>query len=421
MRKVLSALALALPLLLLASCRSAPMAEDPVPPPLAGQAAEPGLQPPNGHAVKAERVDGWSLPQVPTGLSSEQERVVEQCLAGLSLEQKIGQRLLFGVPGTRVGERARRLVRDGFLGGVLLNKQNISGQEQLTRFTAELQELARQNRPAIGLLVAVDQEGGRVSRLELERLSRFPPPHDWATYGDPFYIEAVAYITAREARELGCNLNLAPVLDLYALGDGTIIGDRSMGGEPSEVASLGLAYLTGARRAGMAAAIKHFPGHGRTVVDTHQKLPVLEVDWQTLWEHDLLPFRKAIEGGVEAVMTAHILYPRLDPDYPVTLSEKIVRGLLRGRLGFEGVVISDDIEMGALASNYPTREILKRAVLAGVDIVLAAGGQDALKLIGELKGLVRSGELTEEQIDEGARRVLRLKLSYGLLPPPKEP
>jgi beta-N-acetylhexosaminidase len=407
MPKALPALPL---LLLLASCRSAP----------APGPAEAGLRPPAGQGLAAERASPWSLPQPPgnepASPRAEEERVVERCLAALSLEQKIGQRLLFGIPGTKAGERTRRLVREGGLGGVLLNKQNITGREQLTRFTSELQELARLNQPPIGLLVAVDQEGGRVSRLDLDRLSRFPPPHDWAGYGDPFYIEAVAYITAREALQLGCNLNLAPVLDLYALGDGTIIGDRSMGAEASEVASLGLAYLAGARRAGMAAAIKHFPGHGRTVVDTHQKLAVLEVDGETLWNHDLLPFRTAIEDGVEAVMTAHILYPRLDPDYPVTLSEKILRGLLRERLGFEGVVISDDIEMGALAANYPTREILKRAILAGVDIILAVGALDALKLIGEVKALVRSGELSEEQIDEGVRRVLRLKQKYGLLP-----
>ncbi len=406
MPKALSALTL-LVLLLLSGCGSAP------------DTLEPGLRPPTLTAAPtAART--WALPQPPGDgpLTSDEDRLVEQYLQRLSLEQKIGQRLLFGIPGTRVGERTRRLVREGLLGGVLLTKQNIAGREQLSRFTTELQELAGQSHPPIGLLVAVDQEGGRVSRLDLDRLSRFPPPHDWAGYGDPFYIEAVAYITAREALQLGCNLNLAPVLDLYALGDGTIIGDRSMGSEASEVAALGLAYLAGARRAGMAAAIKHFPGHGRTVVDTHQKLAVLEVDGETLWNHDLLPFRLAIEDSVEAVMTAHILYPRLDPDYPVTLSEKILRGLLRERLGFEGVVISDDIEMGALAGNYPTREIMKRAILAGVDVILAVGGLDALKLIGEVKGLVRSGELSEEQIEEGVRRVLRLKFRYGLLQEP---
>jgi beta-N-acetylhexosaminidase len=417
MPKALSALPL---LFLLAGCGSAPdIAELGLRPP-AGQTAAPPAdrgwtlpQPLPQPPTRFSR--SWALPQLPTRFTPDEDRLVDQYLERLSLEQKIGQRLLFGIPGTRVGERTRRLVREGFLGGVLLTKQNIAGREQLSRFTAELQELAGQNHPPIGLLVAVDQEGGRVSRLDLDRLSRFPPPHDWAGYGDPFYIEAVAYITAREALRLGCNLNLAPVLDLYALGDGTIIGDRSMGAEASQVAALGLAYLAGARRAGMAAAIKHFPGHGRTVVDTHQKLAVLEVDGETLWNHDLLPFRLAIEDSVEAVMTAHILYPRLDPDYPVTLSEKILRGLLRERLGFEGVVISDDIEMGALAGNYPTREIMKRAILAGVDVILAVGGLDALKLIGEVKGLVRSGELSEEQIEEGVRRVLRLKLKYGLL------
>jgi beta-N-acetylhexosaminidase len=409
MLKALAALPL---LLLLASCQTGPIP----------QSVETSLSPsaPAG-SVFAPALPGdpsWALPEPPGNgrFSPDADRIVERYLAALSLEQKIGQRFVVGIPGTRVGERTRRLVRDGYLGGVLLTRQNVAGREQLARFTAELQELARQNRPPIGLLVAVDQEGGRVTRLDLDRLSRFPPPHDWAGYGDPYYIEAVAYITAREALQLGCNLNLAPVLDLYPQGDATIIGDRSMGAEASEVAALGLAYLAGARRAGMAAAIKHFPGHGRTVVDTHQKLAVLEVDAETLWNHDLLPFRRAIEDGVEAVMTAHLLYPRLDPDYPVTLSEKMVRGLLRGRLGFEGVVITDDIEMGALAENFPPREILKRTILAGVDIILAVGGLDALKLIGEVKALLASGEISEEQIEEGVRRVLRLKHKYGLLP-----
>jgi len=407
MLKALSTLPL---LFLLAACRTSPV--------MSPESAQPSLSPPAPAEPGFAPAPAWSLPEPPEAarFSAAGDQLVEHYLARLSLEQKIGQRFLSGIPGTRVTERTRRLVRDGYLGGVLLTRQNVAGREQLARFTAELQELARQNRPAIGLLVAVDQEGGRVTRLDLDRLSRFPPPHDWAGYGDPYYIEAVAYITAREALGLGCNLNLAPVLDLYALGDGTVIGDRSMGAEAAQVASLGLAYLAGARRAGMAAAIKHFPGHGRTVVDTHQRLAVLDVDEQTLWSQDLLPFRMAIEDNVEAVMTAHILYPRLDPDFPVTLSEKILRGLLRGRLGFEGVVISDDIEMGALAANFPPREILKRAFLAGVDIILAVGGLDALKLIGEVKSLLGSGELSEEQIEEGVRRVLRLKARHGLLP-----
>ena len=402
-------------LILLASCRTAqaPVAAGPAPREERGR-PEPGFAPPAPEEAPAG--EPLRLPDPPGKVPADQERIVEQTLRKLSLEQLIGQRLLTGVPGTRAGERARRLVREGYVGGILLLGQNVANREQLIRLTADLQALAAQNSPRVGLLVAVDQEGGRVSRLDMDRLSRFPPPRDWAAYRDPLYVQSVAYITAREALALGCNLNLAPVLDLYARADGTIIGDRSLGDGAAEVAELGLAYLAGAHRAGLAAAIKHFPGHGRTVVDTHQRLAVLDVDTETLWREDLLPFRRAIEDGVDAVMTAHILYPRLDPDFPVTLSSKIVRGLLRGRLGFEGVVISDDIEMGALAGTYPVREILKRSIAAGVDLILAIGGLDALKLSKEIKDLLERGEISREQVEEGARRVLRLKAKYGLLP-----
>jgi beta-N-acetylhexosaminidase len=371
----------------------------------------PGIPAPGPEAVMPLP----SLAEEQAGMSLS-DQIVEYVLREMSLEQKIGQRLLSAVPGTRLTDRSRRLIREGLLGGVLLGRQNVAGREQLKRFIGELQQAARQGRPPVGLLVAVDQEGGRVSRLDVEGLSRFPPPHDWAGYQDPDYIESVAYITAREVRELGCNLNLAPVLDLYSDGDATVIGDRSLGAEPAVVAERGLAYLRGARRAGMAAAVKHFPGHGRTTVDTHQRLAVLEVDTDTLWEEDLLPFRMAVENGVEAVMTAHILYPRQDPRFPATLSEILVRGLLRGRMGYEGVVISDDIAMGALTRNFPMREVLKRSILAGVDIILEFGGLDTLKLIEEVKALLRDGELTLDRVEEGTRRVLRLKVRYNLLP-----
>jgi beta-N-acetylhexosaminidase len=343
------------------------------------------------------------------------DRLVEDRLREMSLEQKIGQRILSGVPGTRPTERVRRLVREGLLGGVLLGRQNMASRKQLKAFTGELQQAARQGRPEIGLLIAVDQEGGRVSRLDLEGLTRFPPPHAWAGYRDLDYIEAVAYITAREALELGCNLNLAPVLDLYGEGDATIIGDRSLGAEAELVAERGLAYLRGARRAGIAAAVKHFPGHGRTTVDTHQRPAVLSIDADSLWEQDLLPFRLAVENGVEAVMTAHVLYPQLDPRFPATLSEVLVRGLLRGRMGYRGLVISDDIAMGAITRSFSLRETLKRLILAGVDIILDFGGLDTIKIIDEVKALLRDGELTAEQIEEGTRRVLALKVRCNLL------
>jgi beta-N-acetylhexosaminidase len=228
-------------------------------------------------------------------------------------------------------------------------------------------------------------------------------------------VEAVAYIISREALSLGCNINLAPVLDLYDRPDDSIVGDRSMGINPVQVGERGVYYMFGAQRAGIAVVAKHFPGHGRTTVDSHHSLPVVEVSEKTLLNEDLLPFQIAIRHGVDAIMTAHILYPQIDPDFPVTLSATFLRGLLRGRLGFQGVIISDDIEMGALASRYSPEEIVKYGINAGIDILLEFGSFDVLKLIDEVHTMVESGEIHPEVIDEGARRVLRLKWKYGLL------
>jgi beta-N-acetylhexosaminidase len=228
-------------------------------------------------------------------------------------------------------------------------------------------------------------------------------------------VEAAAYIISREALSLGCNVNFAPVLDLYDKPDGSIVGDRSMGMNPVQVGERGVYYLLGAQRAGIVAVAKHFPGHGRTTVDSHNDLPVVEVDEKTLLNQDLLPFHMAIRHGVDAIMTAHILYPQIDPEYPVTLSEIFLKGLLRERLGFEGVIISDDIEMGALRNRYSSEEIVKLGIKAGVDILLEYGSLDVLKLIEEVHTMVESGEIDAEAIDEGARRVLRLKWKVGLL------
>jgi beta-N-acetylhexosaminidase len=307
------------------------------------------------------------------------------------------------------------LIEEGCIGGFMLTRGNIQNRAQVKALVQDLQAAARAHNPGIGLFIAVDQEGGRVSRLDLDTLTRFPAPYYWGEYRDPLYVEAVAYIISREALSLGCNINLAPVLDLYDKADDSIVGDRSMGINPVQVGERGVYYLFGAQRAGIAAVAKHFPGHGRTTVDSHHSLPVVEVSEKTLLNEDLLPFQMVIRHGVDAIMTAHILYPQIDPDFPVTLSAIFLRGLLRERLGFEGVIISDDIEMGALRSHYSPEEIVKYGINAGVDILLGYGSVDVLKLIDEVHTMVEAGEIDPEVIDEGARRVLRLKWKYGLL------
>jgi beta-N-acetylhexosaminidase len=345
----------------------------------------------------------------------EPEEIVEQFVQQLTLRQKIGQRFITGFAGRKMSNSVANLIEQGCIGGFMLTRSNIQNRAQIKALIDDLQATAQAHNPAIGLFIAVDQEGGRVSRLDLDTLTRFPAPYYWAEYQDPLYVEAVAYIIGREALSLGCNINLAPVLDLYDKPDDSIVGDRSMGINPVQVGERGVYYLFGARRAGIAAVAKHFPGHGRTTVDSHYQLPVVDVDEKTLINEDLLPFQMAIHHGVEAVMTAHILYPQIDPDFPVTLSTTFLRGLLRERLGFEGVVISDDIEMGALRDRYSPGEIVKYGINAGVDILLEYGSLDVLKLIEEVHTMVENGEIDPELIDEGVRRVLLLKWKYGLL------
>jgi len=403
-------------IVLLAACQTQREAELDVP--SVQEPPEVSMRPlPGEPEISEDKIGDMSLPVYPqTGIQLRSaEEVVELYLQELSLRQKIGQRFLTGFTGKSLSNSTKKLIEEGYIGGVMLSQRNIKNRAQVRALTEALQETARAQNPPIGLFIAVDQEGGRVNRLDLDTLTRFPAPYYWGEYQDPHYVEAAAYIISREALSLGCNINFAPVLDLYNTPDDSIVGDRSMGENPVLVGERGVYYLYGAQRAGIASVVKHFPGHGRTTVDSHHELPVVDIDEKTLLNEDLLPFQIAIRHGVEAVMTAHILYPQIDPDFPATLSATLLRGLLRGLLGFDGVIISDDIEMGALRGRYSPQEIVKHGLNAGVDIILEYGTLDVLQLIEEVHTMVESGEISREIIDEGVRRILLLKWKYGLL------
>ena len=393
---------------LLLSCRTAvPLreAEPPAKTPLTEGADSMALSPPG--LIPLEQ---FARPRPP----APDERRVEELLASLTLKQKIGQRFIITVRGTRLSRTEATLIGDGLVGGIILNSGNIAGREQVQALTGAIEAAGREGAGGVPF-IGIDQEGGRVNRLEIRNITRFPAPFHWRETGDPFFVEAAAYIISREIAALGFNMNFAPVLDLYGRGDDSVIGDRAMGDEPWQVGRLGAYYLRGAGQAGIIPVAKHFPGHGRTTVNSHFRLPVLEVTEDTLLHYDLLPFRIAIEQGAEALMTAHILYPQIDPDYPVTLSARFIRGLLRGRLGYEGVVISDDITMGALRTNFTLTEILRQAIRAGVDLILVQGPADLPGLIAAVLELHERGEISLEEIEEAVRRILRLKLKYGLI------
>ncbi len=397
---MLSPWLLAIYCLMMAGCGTPPSTVGPA----ASSAATVDTQP----AAPATRVE--TLPD------QEIETLVASLLDRMDTRQLIAQRFVTFVPTERPVAKFRKVVARAPVGGIIIYPWNFSGLSDLSDRIERLDAAARQATGGIGLLVTLDQEGGRVRTIRSPDIVQLPPAHFVGRHRDPDLVEALAYANGVELRRLGVNANLAPVLDLYALGDRTIIGDRSYGASPELVARIGAAYIRGSNRAGIVAVPKHFPGHGVSIVDSHGRLPISALDWGELESSHALPFQHAIDAGAEAIMTAHILFPRIDPDYPVTLSEEFLRGILRQRMGFEGVIITDAIEMGAISRHFSTKEMVRRAFTGGVDIILVHNRLDVTELVDVTMGLVRFGYLTEEELRESARRILLLKGRYGLLP-----
>ena len=265
-----------------------------------------------------------------------------------------GELLMVGFEEPEVDDLLRRYILDWRVGGVILFDRNIRGPEQLSRLCRELQNIRRRV-AASPLLIAVDQEGGTVARVR-KGATVFPGNLALGFAGTAEDARLQGRITGRELARLGINMNLAPVLDLYRSGGSHSLGLRSLGSDPERVAELGAALISGLREEGVAAVAKHFPGKGGARRDSHRELPVIGDDAESLRARDLLPFRRAISGGVKAMMTSHAAYPALDVGRtrPGTISRELMTGLLREELGFGGVLISDDLGMGAVSYTHLT-------------------------------------------------------------------
>jgi beta-N-acetylhexosaminidase len=309
--------------------------------------------------------------------------------------------LCFGFDGTVVPDHIRELLRQG-LGGVILFKRNLQDVEQICALTANLHGYA-----ADPLLVGVDQEGGRVTRLPPPFLS--PPPA--ATLGrsdDANLTYETALAIGRELRAAGFNWNLAPVLDVHTNRDNPIIGDRAFGSDPQRVAHLGLLTLRGLDDAGLLATGKHFPGHGDTSLDSHRTLPesLQTADrWRAV---EFVPFREAIRAEMPSILVAHLHCPALDPDAPSSLSRIVITDILRGELGFDGLVVSDDLEMGAITGRHDVGEAAVRFIEAGGDLVLVCRSAAPQKAtIAALESAVRCGRIARQRIQASLARLSR--------------
>jgi beta-N-acetylhexosaminidase len=385
--------------------------------PLEGNLAVPGSAPNQRMKYKTAEDDG-KIATLEKSFLTAPDDVIAVYLKQLTLDQKIGQRFIGHMKGTEITDEVIHLVQDDYISGIIIYPWNVEDAAQVKKLTSELQRKTLENNPPINLFICVDQEGGRVNAFRLREVTQFPPPYYWAQYDDPNFVEAAAYVISKELFALGCNMNFAPVLDLYGNADKTIIGDRSMGKNPEAIGSFGIFYLEGAKNTGVIPVVKHFPGHGSSIVDSHINLPEVNLEEGVLQEMDFKPFRMVIENGADAIMTAHVLYKKIDPEYPSTLSSKILRGILREQYGFQGVVISDGLSMGALSNNYEIKETLRLMIKAGVDLVLAHSKYDLVFLKNIVHELYEEGKITHAEIDEGVERVLELKLKYGLLAAP---
>ncbi|MCB5180141.1 glycoside hydrolase family 3 protein [Streptomyces antimicrobicus] len=310
-----------------------------------------------------------------------------------------------GFVGTTAPDWLLRRVGEG-LTSVGLFGRNIASPEQLAALTAQL----RAEREDV--LVAIDEEGGDVTRLEVRDGSSFPGNLALGAVDDTALTRDVAHELGRRLAACGVNLNWAPSADVNSDPGNPVIGVRSFGASPQLAARHTAAYVTGLQSAGVAACTKHFPGHGDTNVDSHHALPRIDVDLDTLAERELVPFRAAIEADTKAVMSAHILVPALDPTRPATLSPRILTGLLRKELGYEGLIVTDGMEMNAIAGTYGIERGSVLAIAAGADAICVGGGladeATVLRLRDALVAAVREGTLPEERLADAAARVRTL-------------
>ena len=325
----------------------------------------------------------------------------------MGLEEDIGQKLVIGIPGTRVTPEIVRHFQELQAGGLILYRINFESPPQLRALIADLEEaLGRQ------LLVAADHEGGRVIMFR-EGITVFPDNLAVGKTGNLDYARQQGEIEAKELRRLGVDVNLGPVLDVLTEAYSPNIGIRSYGQDPRLVAQMGTARLAAMQQFGLSACAKHFPGKGHAPVDAHLGLPVITSSWQEMEAVHLQPFRQAIAAGVDLVMSSHPYYPNLDPDPNkiATFSRKIIYDYLRQELNFQGVIASDDLEMGAVKALCPIGEAGVLATQAGHDLLLVCHDLNAQKEVYyHLLEAYKNRHLPREELEESVERIKRLEL-----------
>ena len=329
------------------------------------------------------------------------------------IRRDVGQLLIGSLTGFTITPEIRSLAREFSLGGVTLFSRNIEAPEQVAELSIDVQTLASE----LPLWVAVDQEGGRVARLR-KPFTEWPPMAVLGRSGSVDLASRFAAALAAEMKAVGITLDYAPVLDIHTNPKNPIIGDRALADDAELVARLGTAIVRGLQDNGVAACGKHFPGHGDTSVDSHLELPLVEHPPDRIRRVECVPFRAAIRAEVAFIMTAHVLVPALDEERPATLSPRIVQAILRDELGYQGVILSDDLEMKAIAKSYAVPDAAVQAIAAGCDGLLICSGDVEVQAatLEALVHAVEDGRISYKRIEDAMKRLRRAKERFLAAP-----
>ena len=329
----------------------------------------------------------------------------------MTLEQKVAQMFMVSFFGAQLTETEAAFLREAQPGAVVLFGRNVESPEQVTALTNSYQQEVM-SRGGLPLLIAVDQEGGPIQHLQ-EGFTRFPAPMLLTATQDEDLAYDVGAAMAAEMRAVGVNMNLAPVGDLLTNAFNPIIDRRAFGSDPKMVAPILMSFIRGLQDNGVVATVKHFPGHGDTSEDSHLELPAIHHDRRRLDSVELRPFVAAFDAGVSTVMVAHIWFSAFDAEpLPASLSFNVVEGLLRGELGYDGIIMTDALDMDAVDTEYDPSEASIRAIEAGNDLIAIGahvGTQRIREAINDVVAAVRAGRITLERIDDSLERILRVK------------
>lgn len=342
----------------------------------------------------------------------EEKDPIEEKIENMSLEEKLGQLVMIGLEGEVIDQNTIDHIRDNKVGGFIFFNRNIKDKDQVIKLIDDMKEENRDNK--IPLFFAIDEEGGLVSRLS----NVFKNLPDVAVLGERDDMDLsydYGQIQGSKLRNLGFNINFAPVLDVNSNPANPVIGRRAIGNDPEIVSRHGIEIIKGIGSQQIISVAKHFPGHGDTSVDSHLDLPLVEKTMEELNSLEFIPFKSAIENNIDMLMIAHILYSNIDGENPATMSASIINEILRQQFDYDGIVISDDMTMGAITKNYKLEEASLKFLQSGGDIVLVCHGvENPDKVLDRLEESVHNGELSIDEIDAKLYRILKLKGKYKL-------